>query len=104
MSSVAEQVRVPLGPPPAESWNGPSLVPPPAEPASAAMREFLAWVAFRQRTYGDAMDAWQSHCPRFTLWEDALEAGLVVLEPGSGALGSARVRLTARGHAALADC
>ena len=74
----------------------------PAPPVlSASMREFLAWVAFRPRTHADAMDAWQSHCPRFTLWEDALDAGLVDLEPRSGVVASARVRLTARGRAAL---
>ncbi|MBV9543733.1 MAG: hypothetical protein JOY61_05095 [Chloroflexi bacterium] len=67
------------------------------------MREFLAWVAFRPRTHADAMEAWHSHCPRFTLWEDALDAGLIDLEPASASFGSARVRLTARGQAALGD-
>jgi hypothetical protein len=62
---------------------------------SAAMREFLTWVAFRPRTHADAMEAWGSHCPRFTLWEDALDGGLIEL----GALGS--VHLTADGRAAL---
>jgi hypothetical protein len=68
---------------------------------SAPMREFLVWVAFRPRTHADAMEAWQSHCPRFTLWEDALEAGLIELESSCGPLGSARLRLTGRGQAAL---
>jgi len=67
------------------------------------MREFLVWVAFRPRTYADVMDAWQSHCPRYTLWEDALEAGLVELEAGSEGLGAARARLTDGGRAALGD-
>jgi hypothetical protein len=70
---------------------------------SAPLREFLVWMAFRPRTYVDVMDAWQSHCPRFTLWEDALEAGLVELEPGSKGRGSARARLTACGRATLGD-
>jgi hypothetical protein len=74
-----------------------------SQPVSAPMREFLAWVAFRPRTHADAMDAWQSHCPRFTVWEDALEADLVDLEPGAIVYGSARVRLTPRGRAALAS-
>ena len=47
------------------------------------------------------MEAWGSHCPRFTVWEDALEAGLVVLDTAPGPLGSARVRLTPRGRAGL---
>ena len=74
---------------------------PIAEPLSMAMREFLDWVAFRPRTHADVMDAWQSHCPRFTLWEDALEAGLVGLEAGPGAFGLDRVHLTPLGRAAL---
>ncbi len=65
------------------------------------MREFLAWVAFRPRTESDAMEAWGSHCPRFTLWEDALATGLIALDPVTGPLGSAPVRLTPRGEAAL---
>jgi len=76
---------------------------PLRQAVSAPLREFLVWVAFRPRTYADVMDAWQSHCPRFTLWEDALEAGLVELEAGSEGLGPARVRLTACGRAALGD-
>ncbi len=67
----------------------------------APMRELLTWVAFRPRMQADAMEAWGSHCPRFTVWEDALDAGLVVLEPAPGPLGSACLRLTALGEAAL---
>jgi hypothetical protein len=89
---------VPLGTHLADPSGARSPVPPLVEPLSAPMREFLAWVAFRPRTHADAMDAWQSHCPRFTLWEDALDGGLIDLEAGS-----ARVRLTARGEAALAS-
>jgi hypothetical protein len=44
------------------------------------------------------MEAWGSHCPRFTLWEDALERELIELEGGSITSG---VRLTARGQGAL---
>jgi hypothetical protein len=62
------------------------------------MREFLVWVAFRPRSYADAMEAWGSHCPRFSLWEDALERELIELENGSITSG---VRLTVRGRGAL---
>ena len=64
------------------------------EPVSAPMREFLIWVAFRPRTHTEAMEAWSSHCPRFTQWEDALDAGFVVLH-------GTEVCLTPRGRAAL---
>jgi hypothetical protein len=64
-----------------------------------AMREFLEWVVFRPRTYAEVLEAWQSHCPRFTVWEDALERGLIVLD-GSSQL-ETRIQLTSHGRAAL---
>jgi hypothetical protein len=66
---------------------------------SPAMREFLVWVAFRPRTYADTMEAWGSHCPRYTLWEDALDLGLIVVEPGLPQ--SSGVYLTDQGRAAV---
>jgi hypothetical protein len=72
-----------------------------AQQVSAPMREFLAWVDFRPRTQADVMDAWQSHCPRFTVWEDALDAGLVELVAQPGPVAGTRVRLTDAGCAAL---
>jgi len=64
-----------------------------------SMREFLEWVVFRPRTYADVLEAWASHCPRFTLWEDALERGLIVLNGGSQL--ATGVQLTPPGRAAL---
>jgi hypothetical protein len=63
---------------------------------SDAMREFLVWVAFRPRTYADTMEAWGSHCPRFTLWEDALDLGLISVDGGLPA--TSRVCLTDQGR------
>jgi hypothetical protein len=60
----------------------------------APMREFLSWVARCPRTYSDAMGAWGSHCPRFTVWEDAVIEGFVEVE-------TAAITLTPRGQAAL---
>jgi hypothetical protein len=62
----------------------------------APMREFLAWVARRPRTYSDAMEAWGSHCPRYTVWEDALAAALIHVDAATAA-----VTLTTRGVQAL---
>lgn len=64
-----------------------------------AMRELLEWVVFRPRTYADVLGAWQSHCPRLTVWEDALERGLIGLD-GSSQL-ETRIQLTSHGRAAL---
>lgn len=73
-----------------------------ADPVSAPLRELLVWVARCPRTYAEAMDAWQSHCPRFTVWEDALAAGLVEIVGGPGtAIGQATVQLTQQGRGAL---
>ena len=63
---------------------------------NASMREFLIWVDRTPRTYADAMCAWQSSCPRFSIWEDALDANLVRVERD-------RVVLTAQGEAALSE-
>jgi hypothetical protein len=60
--------------------------------------ELLAWVAERPRTYGEAMEAWRTHCPRLTVWEDALLAGLVQVVRGED---GTRVELTAAGNAAV---
>jgi hypothetical protein len=64
----------------------------------ANMREFLQWVARSPRTYATMMEAWGSHCPRFTVWEDALDAGFVQVEGRQGeAIDEAAVTLTPRG-------
>jgi hypothetical protein len=69
--------------------------------ASAALTlQFLDWVADGPRSYGEAMDAWRSTCPRLSIWEDAVRDGLVRLENG-GTMKSSRVLLTAAGKARL---
>jgi hypothetical protein len=61
--------------------------------------ELLTWVSSRPRTYTDAMEAWRTHCPRLTVWEDAVLGGLVrVVRGADGQL----VELTDAGEAALA--
>jgi hypothetical protein len=62
--------------------------------------QFLAWIADGPRTYGEAMEAWRSTCPRLSIWEDAVRDGLVRLENG-GAMKASRVVLTPAGRAAL---
>jgi hypothetical protein len=62
--------------------------------AAPPVLELLAWVAERPRTYAEAMDAWRSHCPRLTAWEDALLAGLIQVA-------GSKVALTALGQTAL---
>ena len=69
-----------------------------AHPASTV--ELLSWIAARERTYTEAMDAWRSHCPRLTVWEDALIDGLIRVER-SGRPPRATVVVTPRGREAL---
>jgi hypothetical protein len=62
--------------------------------------ELLAWVSSHPRTYAEAMDACRTHCPRLTVWEDAVLAGLVrVIRGPDGHL----VELTEAGEMALAS-
>ena len=61
--------------------------------------ELLAWVHERERTYAETIEAWRSHCPRLTVWEDALADDLVevVRRPAQ----RSTVVLTDRGVAVL---
>lgn len=64
------------------------------------MREFLIWVSDRRRSYDEAMEAWQSHCPRQTIWEDAIIEGLIQVQP-EDLRHSPTVKLTELGKAFL---
>lgn len=72
-----------------------------SEPESL-MLQFLTWVSDRRRSYEEAMAAWQSTCPRHTIWEDAIIGGLVRIESANGS-GQSQVILTPRGGAVLAE-
>jgi hypothetical protein len=60
--------------------------------------ELLAWIAREPRTYPEAIEVWKTHCPRHSLWEDAVADGLVqVVRNGA----SSYVELSPAGLAAL---
>jgi hypothetical protein len=67
---------------------------------SAATLELLDWVASGPRSYPETIEAWRTSCPRLTIWEDALQDGLVQVVRNGGGKAS-RVSLTVRGRAAL---
>ncbi len=75
--------------------SGPTL----EGPSAYLTIQFLEWLLERPRTYGETMDAWRTSCPRLSIWEDALSAGLVRL--GHGAFRERQVTLTARGRSIL---
>ena len=70
------------------------------EPVDPLMSQFLAWVASRDRTYAEAMEAWQTTCPRHTVWEDALINGFVQVQTGVSRCQS-EVTLTLKGRTIL---
>jgi len=62
--------------------------------------DFLAWLKREPRTYADAMDAWRTSCPRLTVWEDAIDGGLIARKHTAGR--DTLIELTTRGEALLA--
>jgi hypothetical protein len=76
--------------------------PVPIPPADALIRQLIAWAAERPRTYGEAMEAWRTSCPRLPIWEDAVDARLIEVLPALGRRTFDRpIRVTAAGQALL---
>ena len=71
---------------------------PAAEPAAPTV-ELLSWLSTQTRTYDEAIESWHSHCPRLTVWEDALVDGFIRIERRGD--GKSTVALTERGRATL---
>lgn len=46
----------------------------------ALVLDFLKWIGAGPKPYQEVMDAWRTSCPRLSVWEDSLEAGLVVVK------------------------
>jgi hypothetical protein len=61
--------------------------------------DLVEWVAVQDRPYDEVMQRWRTSCPRLTVWEDALDEGLVARERRNG-LGTF-ICVTAAGKAAL---
>ena len=41
--------------------------------------DLLEWVNPAPMRYEDVMNAWRTSCPKLTIWEDAVDAGLVAI-------------------------
>lgn len=61
---------------------------------NALTADMLTWLDSREVSYDEAIEAWHSHCPRLTIWEDAIADGLIRIEHGV-------VRVTERGRSEL---
>jgi hypothetical protein len=64
--------------------------------------DLVEWVAKQPRAYAEMLDAWRTSCPRLTVWEDAIERGLVMRKPvaGQGTI----VVVTDAGRRSLHEC
>ena len=60
--------------------------------------DLLDWVASRERTYEEVMEAWRTSCPRLPVWEDANDRGLLETVHVNG---RSIVRITQSGIAML---
>jgi len=58
--------------------------------------DLVEWVGRRARTYEETMDAWRTSCPRLTVWEDAVDRGLVARKDASVVVTAAGKRFLAR--------
>jgi len=67
--------------------------------AHALTLQFLAWAAETPRTYADA-EAWRRSCPHLSIWEDAIEGGLIRFENGAS-MRESKVIVTPRGRTFL---
>lgn len=65
------------------------------------IRGLLNWIAGRERTYEEVMDAWRTSCPKLPVWEEANDRGLLAKEELNG---QCVVFLTAAGFAFLERC
>ncbi len=69
-----------------------------AEDLEPLILDFLEWLDRAPRSHADVMDVWRTSCPRLTVWEDALERGLVQRGTGLAPV----VTVTSAGRALLA--
>jgi hypothetical protein len=60
--------------------------------------DLLEWLAKRDRTYQEVMEAWRTSCPKLPVWEDANDRGLVMKERVDG---RCIVRISPSGHRLL---
>lgn len=44
----------------------------------ALVFDLVEWVAKEPRPYPEVMEAWRTSCPRLTVWEEAVDRGLLV--------------------------
>lgn len=68
----------------------------------ALVLDLVEWIAMKPRPYTEVMDAWRTSCPRFPIWEDAVEHRLITRRIDGG--NSETVQVTPAGLAPLRSC
>jgi D-3-phosphoglycerate dehydrogenase len=71
-----------------------------SDSVEALILDLLEYVAIKERTYDDVLEAWHTSCPKLPVWEEANDRGLITRERANG---SAVVRITAAGTALLRE-
>jgi len=67
----------------------------------ALILDLLEWLATRERSYEEVMEAWRTPCPKLPVWEDANDLGLVTREDING---RCIVGISPSGRAVLDRC
>ena len=67
-----------------------------SDPIEDLILDLLEWVAIQPRPYSEAIDVWQTSCPRLPVWEEAHARGFLAHrhEAGHGTI----VSITSRGR------
>ena len=63
--------------------------------------DLIEWINREPRTYAEVIEAWRTSCPRLTVWEDAIDRGLVERRARAG--NPPMVVVTTAGAAFLAE-
>ena len=63
--------------------------------------DLLEYASRHERTYVEMMEAWRTSCPRFPVWEEATDRGLVVIDYANE---QPLVRVTFAGLLLLRQC
>jgi len=67
----------------------------------ALILDLVEWIAVQPRPYAEAMDAWRTSCPRFPIWEDAVDLGFIIRVDPDGRDRGPMVDVTPAGRAFL---
>ena len=85
-------------------WQHTEIVPGQAQAVPGILLQLLAWVDRADRSYEETMECWRTSCPRLSVWEDAVDAGLVAVDAANATgFAKARVRLTGKGSDLLGN-